>query len=128
MPPSRTTLGGVVRFTVHNVMWLTIAVAIFAAVARLLGADTLAIIAALVCGVYLFAPLLLALASSFFQKIPPGTRKRFGYVVLGALWACALMASLPFQSLAPFAVLLVTFAFWVTQIDIYNDLHASQER
>jgi hypothetical protein len=115
----------VVRFSIINLCWLTIAVAIVAALARFLGIHYLGLI--LIVGGFVFAPLLLALVSSFFQNVPARTRKRIAYVVLAILgWPPILIATL-LHPAAGLVVGVLVLGSWVTQIDIFNDLHEQPE-
>lgn len=110
------------RFTIRNLCWLTITVAIAAALVRILG-GVQALGGVVIFGGFVFAPLLLALVSSFFQGISARTRKRIAYVILAILAAIptliAILASPGFGLFVGFLI----FALWLMQIDIFNDLH-----
>jgi hypothetical protein len=109
------------RFTIRNLFWLTLAVALPCAAIQLTGVH--AIPGIVLLGGYLFAPLLLALISSFFQRVPTLVRRRIAYALLAFLalfptCICALIE--PFMG---FVFGLYICAVWGVQIDIFNDLH-----
>ncbi len=114
------------RFTIHNMLWLTVVVAIAAGIARMCGADGISIIFVLACVTYLFAPLVAALASSFFQRTPPQARKRTGYRILFYFGGMVTLASLLVDPLVALFVAFVTGGLWVTQIEIFNEVHTRQ--
>ena len=109
------------RFTTRNLCWLTITVAIAAALVRLFGIHAFG--GVLIFGGFIFAPLLLALLSSLFQMVSVRARKRIAYVILVVLGGFpTLMATFAHPGFGMLAAFLI-FGLWVMQIEIFNDLH-----
>lgn len=113
------------RFSIQNLLWLTVAAAAFSAVIRFFGLPNGGVI--VVVSGYLAAPLLLTLGLSFFQRIPAKTRRFAAYVAL------AVLATLPMLLVAAFALpcalvlALAMFPLWAMQILVFNDLHKDVE-
>jgi len=115
------------KFNLHNMAWLTVVVAIGCTVARGLRTDAEVVLYVLCWLAYAAAPLLLALASSFFQAVDARKRARIGYAVMGLL---ALMPAVIFSLTSPaaaFALIGFTVVIWFVQLGIYEAVHDRQE-
>ena len=102
-------------------VWLTVVVAIVAAATRFVGTHALAGI--VILGAFIFAPLTLALVSSFFQRIAIRTRKLIAYSILGVVAAFPILIAAVAHPGIGLLVGFMIFAIWCIQIEIFNDLH-----
>lgn len=115
------------RFTVQNICWLTVVVAIASFLARSLDADVSTVVFVFVSLAYGAAPVLLALVSSFFQSVSARKRAVVGYYVLlmvGGVPTLLLLIVSPAGALL-FAGL--TCMVWIIQFEIYSSIHENQE-
>ena len=109
------------RFTIRNLCWLTVTVAFGTVLVRLLGLHALGSIG------FAFAPLLLTLASSFFQNIEARTRRRAVYVILAVLAALPTLIATVAWPVVGLMVGCAIYLVWSFQIYIFDHLHKPPE-
>jgi len=116
------------KFSIQNLIWLTVVAAVASCLARfLLPVSTAVLVLVWIVLAYAFAPLLLALVSSFFQKISAHKRATAGYYILFLL---GILPTFLFAFLSlPFALMFagMTWALWIIQIEIFAHIHEDQD-
>ena len=115
------------KFGLASLAGLTIVIAIACSIARIYTSNPGELLLVGMGVAYAFAPLLLALGSSFFQAWSPRQRARGSYVAMVFLAAGTTIFAFSQSMIWGVMVLGYTGALWVIQLEIFGIIHERQE-